>query len=220
MLLGIIWLDVWTYLGYSATHLYISQKIALFGIIGISIWIVTTRRHFTKKVSWPWVCGIILLVVYALVTAVEGTYGQGYIYAHLRLRPESLYVATLGTLIALSTEVVNGARSLLLVLVMSFYLARLLPIVTTQSFVVLKEVIRHPWASYDDKMGLVWGEFYADIQRAKAATHPSDTIGIPTDIQKYPLHGNAALVRYFLYPREIISVSENVPMYRLIEEEE
>jgi len=115
-----------------------------------------------------------------------------------------MFVATLATLFALATLATSHLSNYLFYVVISFYLVRLMPIVITQSSVTLREVVRAPFASYDQKMALTWGDFYTHMQEIQDTTNEDSVVTIPSDVKKYPLDGNAFLVRYFVYPRTVV----------------
>ena len=195
---ALLWVDVFTYQGYLESQVHLPSKLILLGVFALG---VLTRR---KTSSSTLIISILILALYCLLIAIEGSTAQGYVFAHLGLRPESMFVAVLATLWMLATFFSKTFWNYLFIVVISFYFVRLIPIVITQSSVTLREVARTPFASYDQKMALTWGDFYTHMQEIKDTTNEDSVVTIPSDVKKYPLDGNAFLVRYFVYPRTVV----------------
>ena len=195
---ALLWVDVFTYQGYLESQVHLPSKLILLGVFALG---VLTRR---KTSSSALIISILILALYCLLIAIEGSTAQGYVFAHLGLRPESMFVAVLATLWMLATFFSKTFWNYLFIVVISFYFVRLIPIVITQSSVTLREVVRAPFASYDQKMTLTWGDFYTHMQEIQDTTNEDSVVTIPSDVKKYPLDGNAFLVRYFVYPRTVV----------------
>jgi len=195
---ALLWVDVFTYQGYLESQVHLPSKLILLGVFALG---VLTRR---KTSSSTLIISILILALYCLLIAIEGSTAQGYVFAHLGLRPESMFVAVLATLWMLATFFSKTFWNYLFIVVISFYFVRLIPIVITQSSVTLREVVRAPFASYDQKMTLTWGDFYTHMQEIQDTTNEDSVVTIPSDVKKYPLDGNAFLVRYFVYPRTVV----------------
>lgn len=210
LLCVITWLDVFTFSGYLAQNL-LSQKILALCVITLSAFYVLypSKKVLTEK---P---GSLLLTVTTILylgsLTLDGVFGQGTTFSLLRLRPESMFFASLPTLtlclVLLIPRHLNPKKRLLRFLLgfsLIFYILRLLPITTTQAAVNLRKIITNPTATYDQKMGLEWGVFYEEMLFVLDHTSPTATIILPTDLARYPLHANVDLVRYFLYPRDLV----------------
>lgn len=201
---SLLWIDVFTYQGYSQSLLHIPSKIILLVVLVLSL--LTVFLNDSKKIISSSILSISLIIIftYCLLLAIEGSTSQGYIFAHIGFRPESMFVAILATLWTLAAFVMGDLWRYTFAITICFYLLRLAPIVVTQSLVTLREVWRSPLASYDQKMTLLWGDFYKHMQEIKNKTSEDYIVKIPSDVNKYPLEGNAALVRYFVYPRTVV----------------
>lgn len=64
--------------------------------------------------------------------------------------------------------------------------------------------LHHPHATYDEKMRKDWGNFYDCMKLIQSNTPEDSSIYIPPQADVWQMEGNEYLVRYFLYPREII----------------
>lgn len=60
-------------------------------------------------------------------------------------------------------------------------------------------------ASYDDKMRVVWGDFYTYMSMVKELTPENAIIIHPPQKNPWQLEGNQFIDRYFLYPRTLVS---------------
>ena len=65
-------------------------------------------------------------------------------------------------------------------------------------------MIRHPFATYDEKMRYGWGDFYDYMLFIKLNTPENAVIMYPPMINPWMDVGGGGLIRYFLYPREIV----------------
>jgi len=200
----LLWIDVFTYQGYLESQVHLPSKLILLGVFVLGILAVYLNKSKVKVSPTALIIPVIILALYCVIIAIEGSTAQGYVFAHLGLRPESMFVAVLATLWLLATFFSKTFWNYLFIVVISFYFVRLIPIVITQSSVTLREVVRAPFASYDQKMTLTWGDFYTHMQEIQDTTNEDSVVTIPSDVKKYPLDGNAFLVRYFVYPRTVV----------------
>lgn len=83
----------------------------------------------------------------------------------------------------------------------------------------LLPVISNPFASSKEKMEMSFGkQFYDYVDFVKANTPENSRILIPPQGFPWPQTGNAAYMRYFLYPRTLMSGKEFEPGVDLIKE--
>ncbi len=68
----------------------------------------------------------------------------------------------------------------------------------------LSFMIRHPLASYDEKMNYGLGDFYSYMLFVRNNTPENAVIMYPPMRNPWNDVGNGGLIRYFLYPREIV----------------
>lgn len=204
-----LYLDVFTYSGYFTSLTHIPMRIYLIVSLLVSaIFALIKKNKIKNKDAYIGMSLITLLYLFSLT--IEGVTHQGYMYELARIRPESLLYASLASLSALLVTVAQGKNkvergtSYLLLLAITYYFLRLTPIVSVQAVSNTREIIRSPLASYDHKMELTWGSFYSQMKYIVDNTPEDSVIAIPHDTKTYPLLANAALVRYFLYPREIV----------------
>lgn len=76
-------------------------------------------------------------------------------------------------------------------------------------------------SSYDEKMEAKWGLFYKYMKFVRDNTPNDAAIAIPPPVRPWLSEGNSVLVRYFLYPRFLITVenefiTERKPDYYLL----
>jgi hypothetical protein len=69
-------------------------------------------------------------------------------------------------------------------------------------------ILANPTATYDEKMTKKMGFFYEYMQFIKENTPGDAVIHLPPKIDPWQMTGNAGLVRYFLYPRKLVSTGD------------
>lgn len=67
---------------------------------------------------------------------------------------------------------------------------------------------QHPHLSDDEKMAASWGRLYRYFLLVKQHTPEDAIIGLPPAQNHWLSSGNTVLVRYFLYPRNVINLKE------------
>lgn len=60
--------------------------------------------------------------------------------------------------------------------------------------------------TYDEKMGIKWGDYYDYMVFLRENTPADATIVIPAQGDQWPRTGNAGLDNYFLYPRRLVTI--------------
>lgn len=210
----LLWLDVFTFSGFTSSHFIIPPKILLIISLLSSAYIFlfsSLPLTISKKISYLTLGASTL---YLLLITIEGLTTQGYVYGHFYMRPESMFYPVLALVaVAVSTNlVVQGSSAIrfatyLLAVSISFYFLRLLPIVLVQSSTLIKTMAMSPSASYDDKMRAQWGDFYDYMVYLRANLPKEGTVlGIPTQQNPWLLYGNGMLVQSFVYPTTVTGI--------------
>lgn len=104
---AILWVDVFTYQGYLESLIHLPSKLIMIGVFALGALTIYLRKPRVKASSLPLIISATILALYCLIVAIEGSTAQGYIFAHLGLRPESMFIAVLAALwllVALSTR--------------------------------------------------------------------------------------------------------------------
>jgi hypothetical protein len=60
--------------------------------------------------------------------------------------------------------------------------------------------------TYDEKMGVKWGDYYDYMVFVRENTPSDATIAIPPQADQWAQTGNAGLDNYFLYPRQLVTI--------------
>ena len=94
-------------------------------------------------------------------------------------------------------------RTIIIVLIVWVLLNNLIKI-SSWMFERSSFMIRHPLATYDEKMRYGWKDFYDYMLFLKRNTPEDAVIMFPPMINPWMDVGGGGLIRYFLYPREII----------------
>lgn len=83
----------------------------------------------------------------------------------------------------------------------------------------LSFIVKHPFASYDDKMRVLTDQQFYDFSLFIKQNTPEDArILIPPQGFPWPRTGHSAYLRYFLYPRYFVNGKEYEPGINLYEE--
>ena len=73
--------------------------------------------------------------------------------------------------------------------------------------------LKYATSSYDEKMRARWGDFYDYMVFIQDNTPEDAVIYHPPQIKPWEFEGNQALIRYFLFPRTLVSGSIDLDEY-------
>lgn len=85
-----------------------------------------------------------------------------------------------------------------------------LPIITPWMYERSKYIVKHPLASYDEKMRYGWGELYDYMLFVRKNTPDDAVVMLPPMLNPWMDIGGEGLIRYFLYPRLTIQDMTNL----------
>ena len=200
-----------TYLGFVAVHFHVpSVAIYLASFILLAYLPVHKRLGDSSRSHFLLIYTGTLSSLYVFLDFAESLHYPNFVYSHWHLNLSGLEIAvSLAILCYCLTSAVNNSylerikRGLLgvLVFVVVFNVAHLLPVL----YVSLSPLLRDPFASYDTKMTLSYPGFYPAMQQILQLTPPDSSIVIPPQAAPWVTEGNSALVRRFLYPRQILT---------------
>ncbi len=185
---------------YKYTHIKIEWLLTLFTIFSFLI----NKPLAKKKILLIFL--IIVFTVYVLAIFEESIKFPNYIYSNFHINIygiQTLYFLLLSTFIPF----INIKKNILVKLsIVSLAYWTSINIFGTFLYIgkSFLPIFKNPLASYDDKMRSVWGEFYDCMMLIKTSTPQSSSIYIPPQADVWQMEGNINLVRYFLYPREIL----------------
>lgn len=188
-----------TYPGFIKNHFIIPAFIVylIFGIIAFSKPNNIKLNKAHHKIIYLF--AILISVFYIIINIVESLTYNNFIFTHLHINLQGFAIFTLITLFSCfyltKRNLILGAMFFLGI----FNIAGLTPIALHK----LVPIFSHPLASYDQKMTLAYGEFYQIMQQVRSLTPEDSTIVIPPQSAPWVDEGNDALVRRFLYPRQI-----------------
>lgn len=177
-----------------------------------------------------------LIIVYYVMVSTEAANYPNYIFSTYHVLPENVIYLVFFNLFNVFLGITGGFKDTtsthpylkrfgyssglkqLLILVMVVFLLYFgienmgkttIDLIKEGSFIVL-----HPYASYDEKMETRWPFFYGYMKFVKDNTPESSAIAIPPPVRPWLSVGNSVLVRYFLYPRFLITDENEFPTDR------
>ncbi len=177
----------------------------------------------------------VLVLFYYLMVSVETTNYPNFVFSSYHIIPDNfmylvfldVYLVVLGVLVekphlkALlpkfynsinddredklinSSRVLLGLQSLIVIFVLSNFAKTSREILKSNIF-----IFHNLNYSYDQKMTSSWNDFYRFMFLVKKVTPENSVIAIPPSVRPWLSEGNSVLVRYFLYPRKLISPDE------------
>jgi len=185
---------------YKYTHVKIEWLIILFLLVSCKI-----KEPIAKKKNLITVSSLIFGLCLFL-SLMEAFYYPNFVLSKLHIHVygvQLLFFIMLSSLLPFLIANKNTLEKIGLILLIYWTVSNVL---STVSFAMsrVKPIIKSPRASYDEKMRRDWGGFYDCMKLIKNNTLENASIYIPPQTDVWQMEGNEYLVRYFLYPREIL----------------
>jgi len=184
-------LSVVTALVYRSANFHIAKWLKLLSWSSILIYIIFT---ISEVLTYPNYIFTVLhinlqaLQIFVLLVSFHWLVSQYYLLnTTLRLAKSLIFSA----LIFVATEGIG--------LSIAFLIKGLIPI------------IKHPNATYEDQLYNTHGGFYPAIQLIIQLTPANSLILIPPQGNPWEVEGNAPIVTYFLYPRQVKNLETTIP---------
>lgn len=221
-------LDTIKYPGFIGKHFFIDAKI-FFAFSVILLFLQTPKSrllNFLSKINF--LVMVMLLLAYATFSVLEGINYPNYVLSKFHFSMEGLIYVLLFSIsiFAISKfekQVSGKAKDIKIVqIILYFFLAYAFIVNVGAS---LKDSIDydtyfslHLRDSYGQKMHYQWGNYYDYMVFVKDNTPENATIVIPPQIAPWWTGtGNAALNRYFLYPRKLVQYQkEDIPEVKFL----
>jgi len=216
-------LDTVKYPGFIGKHFLVDARIyfAISAVL-LFIWPLKSRLlKFILKTSFATMAG--LLLIYVWFSVVEATHYANYVLSKYHFSLEGLiYVLLFSVMVFIvpkieiqklaKVEVKNFWQVILFLFAAYTVVVNVGGSLKTASVSDIY-VILHLKDSYDQKMYDEWGDFYNYMHFVKNNTPENANIVIPPQIEPWwTRSGNLRLVRYFLYPRNLIQYgTEEIP---------
>lgn len=200
-------LESFSYSGFVANHIYVPST--FFYIISfLTSLFVKPRYSPPKKIIYATVFSAAL--IYALSIAAETYFYPNYLFSHFHLNP-------LMAQIALALLIYHSLILLKIPWFRAFVMGAICYVAVdgagrTLGFAArgLAKVVTDPLATYDQKLSRVYPGFYPTMMEIVRLTKDDSTIFIPPQSNPWELEGNAAMVRYFVYPRKVVNLGDTL----------
>lgn len=230
--LGGLFIELFTYKGFLFKHLYADpqQLIDLLIIISaILVLLVRKQFYFIRSdigsilVSILKRIIVLLLIIFVILTVLEGVNYDNYIYSTFHVNYRSLpdliirlffplillavyelrSISEKNYLVHMSTytRIIIGLFSIIIASYLINNFRESYPYVRDNTIKVLVQIDD----SYDEKMYSAWGYFYDYMNFVMQNTEENSIIVIPPMQTPWEREGNGAIGKFFLYPRRLIS---------------
>lgn len=199
---GLALVEIYKYPGIVMKFTHIDFSYFIYLLVVFSVLVkkpVSSRKNI---VMFSTVVVIFCLVIFA----VEAATFPNFMYSRFHLNPGGAINLAVIPLIILSSYYLSDKKILEKIALIFLGFWSVSNIFGTVGYASSKFVsqLKQPNATYDEKMRKGWGEFYDCMLIIKNNTPIDASIYIPPQIDVWQMEGNEYLVRYFLYPREII----------------
>ncbi|GAB4028105.1 MAG: hypothetical protein Fur0011_7400 [Candidatus Microgenomates bacterium] len=153
---------------------------------------------------------IITSIIYAFLIALETYFYPNYIYSNFHINPAVTQFALAFLSYHLTLHLnLDWYKALLfasLIYVLVDGSGRTLGLASRG----LGHFVSDPSASYETKLARVYPGFYETMKEIVEVTPANSTIFIPPQSNPWELEGNGAMVRYFVYPRQVRNLSDDL----------
>lgn len=224
-ILGIAAAEAVSYFGLIKNHLGYSANIFFFiGFIAATI----SRLPLKKRHKlWILILNLVLTTLYLVLNAVENITFPNYIYSNFHINLPGLKVFNL-LLVLYSVLILQAAQKYLKKISIALLIAYTSLTISDEfgrsiAFLIkqTRVWINNPSATYEQKMIKSYGGFYPAMMLVRQLTPEKSIILIPPQANPWEVEGNAPMVSYFLYPRQVINFDNyqfqhELPEYALI----
>ncbi|HKC04977.1 MAG TPA: hypothetical protein VKC54_03835 [Patescibacteria group bacterium] len=223
------------YQGLVRKYLFIDLKLIIFATVISGFFAIIDNNFedkFTNATSFVLHLNSlflpVILIFYWLGTSTESSNYPNYLFSTFHISPESfLSILLLSVYFRVLMIVKKGIGlkfsfkkskttahdrrpfylKLLIAMLIFFAISNMVKVFNsalTESLFIMK----HINFTYDEKMEYSWRFLYKYMVFVKENTPEDSIIRIPPSIRPWLSEGNSVLVRYFLYPRKLISPDE------------
>lgn len=215
-----------TYFGYIGNHFFVPSIMIYVLSLGLTIAFrqyLPSDSKLKKIIQYATIASITSLVILSFIEALTF---PNFIFAktHLNLLSYPYLVFLIMSLFSIynsrQEKISFIVSNIFLYLGLSLYIFLNVPKVITGIYKGIGEIVSAPFATYDQKMKLSYGDFYVAMRHVQDLTPKDAIIGIPPQENPWLTEGNGALVQYFIYPRQLTQLNgidgKLTPTYYLI----
>lgn len=199
---GLALVEIYKYPGVVLKFTRINYSYFIFLLTLLSILVKKPEKH--KKIFK--LGATIIILFYIGITLVETATFNNFVFSRFHINLGGAVNLVLIFFIILAPYYLQRKKLLDKIALIILGIWAVSNLLGTFSFASNKIVfqLRHPHASYDEKMRKDWGEFYDCMKLIQSNTPEDSSIYIPPQADVWQMEGNEYLVRFFLYPRKII----------------
>lgn len=203
-----------SYFGFIAKHITIPAFV--FYLTSLVVLLIP-KVKLPYQLQQTWLIGNIgLLLTYLALTIAEFFRYPNYVYSLTHIHLKGLQVLLMLTWMHWIYFQVKGPalRRLSLALICaSLIFATSEGLCLSIAFLgkQLRMIASAPHATYEDKVVKEYGGFYPAMQLVTSLTPDNALILIPPQANPWEIEGNAPLVTYYLYPRQVQNLKGTIP---------
>lgn len=168
------------------------------------------KKTFKIKRNYLKLAIISISLIYTILIALETYFYPNYIYSHLHINPGvAQFALALLSYHTLMHFKLNWQKAFLIASLIYVFVdggGRTLGLAVRG----LSRFASDPTATYSTKLSRVYPGFYETMQEIVRLTPTNATIFIPPQSNPWELEGNGAMVRYFVYPREVKNLGDDL----------
>jgi len=196
-----------SYYGFIENKIGISSLVIYLASLVLSVYRLKTIKLPASTVKRALIAASI---IYALLIAAETYFYPNYIYSNFHINPSvaQFALAFLSYHLILHLKL-NWYKAMLFASLIYVFVdgsGRTLGLAARG----LGHFVSDPSATYDTKLARVYPGFYETMKEIVEVTPTNSTIFIPPQSNPWELEGNGAMVRYFIYPRSVKNLGDDL----------
>lgn len=217
LLIVIYLIESVTYSGFVFRHFHFNPILLIYAFLAAGIYLIISKRK--EKILIPdrlykvnKFFFITISIFYLFLSFLDVMNYQNYVFSKFHIFPENLFLVCGLSLYPIFLSKVKMIRInrkrqtwLLIFETISFWVLYL-NIVKIHSMFIdqIRFMVNYPRATYNEKMSQMTGKmFYDYVVFVKKNTPENSKLLIPPQAYPWPQTGNAAYIRYFLFPRSV-----------------
>lgn len=197
-------------------HGYINKQIGIDSYLiyifsSVLLIITSSKISIPKLLRKIYLLGVIALsILYILIILLETINYPNYIFSNFHINPLTfqLFTATAWWVYFLLSA--NSWVKALLLAVIIYISVDGFGRTLGLAGLGISEAVINSNLTYSEKMTKAYPGFYPVMKKIASITPQDATLYIPPQSNPWELEGNAAMVRYFLYPRKIINLDDQL----------
>ena len=205
--------EAYLYDGFVSNFIGIDIKILIVMTIFLN-WLHKTKSEddifisrFNRIVVLP-----LASTIYLLLILVEIRNGTGYVFSHVHIHPEITFLTLTFSAGMYLSSIIPKPKKLspvpiitAVIIVYSFISTVYFSLAYFPS--LIHRLVGEDTATYRQRMKTVWGDYYDHVVLYQDVVPEDSSVAHPPQENPWQMEGNQLLLRYFLYPRQLYSAT-------------